>query len=155
MIAQMWKRCNARENIAIFNMAVFEASDLQCYLQLYNKTPCKVLTLQWTPPRCKWMPQRSSLKLRDKEEEKGCLCAVATRRRNIQINSKQASWGMRSSQSWNMELRKGYLCGIHGKTDLWYTTQVQPASITGFTSKLGLEPSSEKSWSQMTVFLQN
>lgn len=52
---------------------------------------------------------------------------------------------LRNSQGWKMELSRGSpMWHSSEDSDLWYTTHVQPASFTRFTSKLGLEPSFEK-----------
>lgn len=114
------------KNIAVFIVALFETSNLWCSLLLNNKTSCKVLTLQWTPLRCCWMPPWSTLKLR--EEVEGCQCVAATWRRNVQVN--WTSW-LRHKKQPELEYRAWHLChlcGIHGKAqicDTWLKFSLQ------------------------------
>ncbi|XP_014818861.1 PREDICTED: uncharacterized protein LOC106901046 [Calidris pugnax] len=130
-------------------VGIFEASNLLCCLQLCNRTLCNVNLQQTSQANaCGAHPISGR-----KEKTRGVYTQLQHGGGISKLAPNKLIEVLRSSQGWKMELSKGYLCGVRGKTQI--ATQVRPVSFTGFTSKLGPGPSFEKSWTPVTVFLQN
>lgn len=99
-----WKVKNILEKILLwFNKEVFKASNLLCYLQLYNKTLCKLILL-WAA----WVPVELTETWAWKREV--VYYVAPAWRRNTQVSCKHAGWGVKEQPGLENGAWKGMWC---------------------------------------------
>lgn len=112
-----WKVKNILEKLLLwFSKEIFKASNLLCYLQLYNFNPLQVNPTVKSVSECPW----SSLKLRDEREK---LSVSPAWSKNTQVSSKQAGWGVEEQPglenwAWQGMWHSGKVCDRQLKINL-------------------------------------